>query len=383
MFVFTIIVNLLLSLPLLAQEGQEALIQANDKYVVVEAEGMGITKLDALNEAWNDAVRRGLGMFVMSKTEVTDDKLTEQIVALAKGRINSYEELGSENNGETWWVKIRANIERDLLEETARRSGKIVVALDPEELGHSARQRLARAANEEDKLEAKKQLVSLFFENHDLYGFYELSEVKKSIENDKLVIKSKLKLNKSFLNDFKSKFIELLDQISISKSLYNYRPEVIDLNNQLSKNHVVKQRPYLITGILEKCDGFRITLPISNSSFVAYCLDKSLENIFHKTVKSYIDKLGYDLYHSHAQISFNILNNSQVIAMEGKNVLISFIFMPDKSIEFRPYMDNAKAYRDEIEVISEFDIAQFDNMGENISNNIMLETSLTFNKSQN
>jgi hypothetical protein len=378
-FILMLIINLLLSLSLFSQKSSA---QTDDKYVVVEAEATGPTKLDALNQAWNDAVRRGLGMFIMSKTQVIDDELTEQIVALAKGRINSYEELFSEKTGDTWRVIIRAVIERDLLEESAQKVSVKIVELDTQTLGDAARQRLAKASNAQEKLAAKKQLVSMFFENHNLYGFYELSDIVTSVQNDKLIGKVKLRFNKKFLNQFKIEFMELLDQIAIHKEFYNFKNDYIIQNEEFHKNHFTKSRIYNFDSRdLKPCSGFKITIPISTSSFVGYCIDKNLENEFYSPINSYIHKTGYDMWDSYAQIYFKILNNSQIIGMDAKRLQITYIFLPSNPLEFRPYMRFYSTYYEEIEVASQFDIAQFDNIGENISNNnIKMEASLIFNK---
>lgn len=47
--------------------------------IEVEAEGSGTTKMAALQAAWQEAVRKGVGLFMTSKTQVIDDSLTEQI----------------------------------------------------------------------------------------------------------------------------------------------------------------------------------------------------------------------------------------------------------------------------------------------------------------
>jgi hypothetical protein len=44
-------------------------------FIQVVAEGSGTTKLEALNSAWNEAVKLGVGMFLVSKTEVIDEEI--------------------------------------------------------------------------------------------------------------------------------------------------------------------------------------------------------------------------------------------------------------------------------------------------------------------
>jgi hypothetical protein len=383
-------ITALLSLPPLAQNsrGQEPSAQANEKFVAVEATGTGSNKLEALNEAWNDAVRRGLGMFVMSKTEVIDDQLTEQIVALSKGRINSYEELFSEKGDNAWRVKIRAYLERDILEESAQKVSVKVATLDPQELGNVARQKLARAANAQEKLEAKKQLVSMFFENHNLYEFYELSDITKSIQNDKLVLKVNFKLNYKFINSFRNDYIELLDQIAINKNFYNYNQtsslygvDMDDLHKRIAQNKEVTRSPFNVSSSkLEKCGGFLTYMPISSSSFVAYCLENELKEYFLTPINSYIRQYGnYEAYFN-PQIQFKIFKDSQLLSTDAIRLETNYIFFYKGALEFKPYIkiDYPLNYKSEIEITSVFDIAQFDLLGENISDNITIEASLIF-----
>jgi NADPH-dependent 7-cyano-7-deazaguanine reductase QueF-like protein len=348
----------------------------------VEAWATGPTKLDALNQAWNDAVRQGLGMFVMSKTQVIYDELTEQIVALAKGRINSYEELFSEKNGDTWRVTIRAIIDRDLLEESAQKVRVKIVELDTQTLGDAARQRLAKASNAEEKLAAKRQLVSLFFENHDLYGFYELSNIVTNVENNILIGKVRLRFNKKFLNQFVNEFIELLDQVAISKEFYKFDNNTIIANEQFLNKQPRKGIIYLINAIdLKPCSGFTITLPISASSYIGYCIDKNLKNEFYTPINSYIYTMDYDKFDLQVHIFFKVRNNLQIIAIKSMKLQISNIFSCSNPLEFRPYMHFHGIRNDELFVQGSYDLSQFNNFVENsLNNDIKMEASLIFSK---
>lgn len=67
-----------------------------ENQVEVTASGQGTTKIEALNAAWTEAVRLGVGMFVSSKTQVIDDALAEEIILHSRGRVHSYKILTEE-----------------------------------------------------------------------------------------------------------------------------------------------------------------------------------------------------------------------------------------------------------------------------------------------
>jgi len=132
-----------------AQAGQGA-----DKLVSVEAEGQGETKIQAMKVAWMEAVRLGIGMYLDAKTTVIDDAAREEIVAHSRGRVDSYEELASEKTDAGWKVRIRANIEKDVLKETAGSIQSKHVAIDPN--------LTAQVVSEREKKLSGKELIATY-----------------------------------------------------------------------------------------------------------------------------------------------------------------------------------------------------------------------------
>lgn len=98
--------------------------------ISVQAEGVGQTKIEAFNAAWVEAVRLGVGMFMTSSTTVVDDKLTEEIVTHSRGTVNSYSVLEERKTADGWQVRIAANIDQDILQETVAASQSKVIAVD-------------------------------------------------------------------------------------------------------------------------------------------------------------------------------------------------------------------------------------------------------------
>lgn len=101
---------------------------STDKNTVeVQAEGTGATKMEALKSAWMEAVRKGVGMFMKSKTHVIDDSVTEEIAMHSRGQVNSYQVLEENKNDGVYNIIIKAKIDRDILEEavTSSKSQKL------------------------------------------------------------------------------------------------------------------------------------------------------------------------------------------------------------------------------------------------------------------
>lgn len=79
---------------------------------MITVEGLGNTKAQAIEQAKREAVATGIGMLLISETEIQDFQLKrDQIITRANGYVKSYRELTSaqESDG-TWRVKIEAEV---------------------------------------------------------------------------------------------------------------------------------------------------------------------------------------------------------------------------------------------------------------------------------
>lgn len=98
--------------------------------LTVLAEGSGATKLEALQQAWMEAVRKGVGLFLTSKTQAIDDDVTEKIVTHSRGQVDSYKVLSEVQENGIWTVGIEASIDKDILKETAAQGKTRKMAFD-------------------------------------------------------------------------------------------------------------------------------------------------------------------------------------------------------------------------------------------------------------
>lgn len=90
--------------------------------ITVEAEGSGTSKIDALKSAWMEAVRTAVGMFMVANTTMMNDELTEEIATFSRGQVNAYETLSESQTNGIWNIRIRANIDPDILQDGIKKA---------------------------------------------------------------------------------------------------------------------------------------------------------------------------------------------------------------------------------------------------------------------
>ena len=92
----------------------------DDKYIVVETDGQGATRIEAINAALLTAIRTAAGQFIDSKTELNNDELNEQIIAYSRGSVAGYDILsedGTKADEGVYYVKVRVRVEREFLRD--------------------------------------------------------------------------------------------------------------------------------------------------------------------------------------------------------------------------------------------------------------------------
>ena len=80
------------------------------KEIVVECDGSGATRQDALRDAMRKAIEKAVGMYVLSKTTMTDQELKEQVIVTSDAVVTNYKELKSEEEEGIWTVRIEARV---------------------------------------------------------------------------------------------------------------------------------------------------------------------------------------------------------------------------------------------------------------------------------
>lgn len=150
-------------------------IGASDNRITVEAEGTGSTKMEALKSAWQNAVRQAVGMYMTSKTEMLNDNLTEELAAYSRGQVNSYKTLSESQNNGIWTIKIQANIDRDIMQETVKASKSQNIQIDGGNLA-------AQIQSQQNKDQDAKDVIKL----SDMLNFQEALDYQVSLQPYKI-----------------------------------------------------------------------------------------------------------------------------------------------------------------------------------------------------
>jgi len=210
---------------------QVAPAAGDDKYISVEAKGQGATKLEALNSAWSEAVRLGLGLYLDSKTEVIDDSIKEQIVAHSRGRVNSYQVLTREKVGGLWRVTISAEIEKDILQETAASSSTAAVKVDGSQVA-------ATIVTGKQKKQSARDLIAAFgarFKAEDLFSL----SLNLAPKDDVPVVTVTLGINKEKYQDIiVNDLVKVLTRVAVRKEEGIYSDSIIKANKKVAEKHI-------------------------------------------------------------------------------------------------------------------------------------------------
>jgi hypothetical protein len=84
-------------------------------FLTVEAEGVGITREEALMDARRNAVQQTVGLLSHGVTQIINDKVRENVIQLSRAFIEKYDIQDERHEGERWKLKIMAWIRRENL----------------------------------------------------------------------------------------------------------------------------------------------------------------------------------------------------------------------------------------------------------------------------
>ncbi|MDR1082127.1 MAG: hypothetical protein LBQ79_14515 [Deltaproteobacteria bacterium] len=211
---------------LLAQAAQPASSGGGDdgKYVTVQSEGIGTTKLEAMNAAWIEAVRSAIGMYLSISTEVLNDEIYENLVAYSRGRVNSYRELSATQSDGVWHVTIEAEIEKDVLVETVAAASSATASVE--------NRTLASISTEAARQKSAAELIQAFGASFKPLDFVVTAVGQPALMDDGSVNLdlhfdfNVEKYNQVYLNDL----VKLLEQLSDYKGEISYSVNTIERN---------------------------------------------------------------------------------------------------------------------------------------------------------
>ena len=225
----------------------------NDKYIVLDVEGEGANRNEAIEAAWLDGIRQAVGSFIDAKTELNNDQLTERIISYSRGLVEKYEITSVDDSkaGEgVYKIKMRLYIVQELLRDGAKHAtaGSSEIAFSPADLKRKQEELDAKAAKE---LEAKNaaaetakrksqkgaELLEAMLNRYKTEDFLSCyipgkPEIVKG-KTDTFSLKVELNFNeKLYKENFIPDLIQVLDQIaSVKKNtlLVKYKNELRNL----------------------------------------------------------------------------------------------------------------------------------------------------------
>ena len=95
-------------------------IETDGKYLVVDVDGQGENRLDAIESGLIEALRLASGSFIDSKTEMNNEELNERIISYSRGSISKYEVTMADDTKAAegiYKVKLKVWVESELLRD--------------------------------------------------------------------------------------------------------------------------------------------------------------------------------------------------------------------------------------------------------------------------
>ena len=209
----------------------------DDKYIIVETDGEGETRIEAIESGLVEALRQASGSFIDSKTELNNDELTEKIISYSRGSVAKYEVTMADDTRAAegiYKVKLKVWVERDLLRDGVKvatnKTSKVSFSksdLKPEKeqlkLDELENKNSLEETNKSNKSSGVEALSAMLerYKPEDFISFNVVGKVTKvpNKENEDLCqvlveVKFNDKLyNEAFIPDLK----QVLDNIASSK----------------------------------------------------------------------------------------------------------------------------------------------------------------------
>ena len=181
--------------------------------ILVEGEGVGASRDEALRLAWKDAVRKALGMVVDAATVRKGEELQESITLLSRGYIERYEILREEERKGLFTIALRAWIRRDTL------LGGLL-SDRPGEYSLDGKSLYASAFSREKQIREAREILSEWITSF-AYGNYLKASVSDPFffhEKGEISLKVTLTFDTArYYRDFAGEMARILDYVALEK----------------------------------------------------------------------------------------------------------------------------------------------------------------------
>ena len=208
-------------------EAKSQINVTDSKFIEVQAEGIGESKINALKNAWSEAVRQAVGVYLISDEKVIDDELVENIATYSKGQVESYQLLKSDKQSDGWHVVILAKIEKDVLKEEIQNS-------DPQKQTFSfdASNEVAKKLTLEEKGKNAVDVISSISRLDIRDALIYRSELRKEKVDNKNVnyVRHYIGLDvKKYLGKI-DKLSKILEKVAVSKKSFYFNNDALKAN---------------------------------------------------------------------------------------------------------------------------------------------------------
>ena len=220
---------------------------ASGDYLTVTATGAGTSRSEAVERAWMEAVRLAVGVVISSKTEVTNDEISERIIAHSRGIIESYRVIDETSDGKRVNVTIEASVHRQTLVDATKTYGEAYVVDASTAVAVRARDdAAARAKTEEEKKKSGMELLKEVMESYGPESFLTARvnpEIIFDSKSNRHAVEIIEVFNEDlFWNEFLPRMREALEGVAISKRQKSYVPSVRAANQELETKKFINAR---------------------------------------------------------------------------------------------------------------------------------------------
>ncbi len=285
----------------------------NDKYIVVETDGQGATRIEAINAALLTAIRTAAGQFIDSKTELNNDELNEQIIAYSRGSVSGYDILsedGTKADEGVYYVKVRVRVEREFLRDGVKvaTNKTATVSFRPSDLEPEKEQLDPATAHSTDAINTTNK-------GNESQGA-ELLRAMLERYNPEDFITHRVVGKVTPVKD-KKEFVQVLVEVSFNDKLYYdaFVPDLKQVLDQIAANKkditLTKQRD-IIRRIRDKKGA-----PLADSSVIMS--GSNLGKDFSLAVFDKPDRFGCTVYQFKKEEADKILNNETGILAQFRS----------------------------------------------------------------
>ena len=220
-------------------EAESQINVTDSKFIEVQAEGIGESKINALKIAWSEAVRQAVGVYLISDEKVIDDELVENIATYSKGQVESYQLLKSDKQSDGWHVVILAKIEKDVLKEEIQNSDA-----QKQTISFDGSNELAKKSTVEEKKKNAEDVISSINRLDIRDAIVYRSEIRKEKINGKNVnyVRHYIGLDvKKYLGKIEQ-LSKILEKVAISKKSFYFDNETLKQNKVVMDINTMSNR---------------------------------------------------------------------------------------------------------------------------------------------